>query len=316
MAEISSVTMSPGKALLNTKSIVTMLLISAVYLLLSRILVGYKPDQVFLAVLANALYFASRVSRKLITGFSVFIVYWVIFDYMKAFPNYRYSQVHIGSLYELEKSIFGFTVSGNVVTPNEYWAIYHSAFLDVLSGIFYLTWVPVPMAFAIYLFFKKKDQFVYFCLSFLLINLIGFVVYYIYPAAPPWYVQQHGFDFIANTPGNTGGLSRFDTFFHTPVFSSIYEKSSNVFAAMPSLHSSYPVLVLYYGLKNRLGRINILFALLTLGIWFSAVYTSHHYVLDVLAGLCCAITGIVSFKLLSRGGPVQWLSQNLVRATS
>ncbi|MBL7712560.1 MAG: inositol phosphorylceramide synthase [Chitinophagaceae bacterium] len=308
--------MNQGKALLNTRSIITMLLISVAYLLLSRLLVGYKSDQVFLVVLANVLYFASRVTRKLITGFSIFIVYWVIFDYMKAFPNYEYNQVHIGSLYELEKSIFGFSVSGTVLTPNEYWNLYHNSFLDVLSGIFYLTWVPVPMAFAIYLFFKKKDQFIYFCLSFLLVNLIGFVIYYIYPAAPPWYVQQHGFEFIANTPGNTGGLSRFDAFFHTPVFSSIYEKSSNVFAAMPSLHSSYPVLVLYYGLKNRLGRINILFAILMLGIWFSAVYTSHHYVLDVIAGLCCALTGIAAFKWLNRKGPVRWLSGTMIRATA
>jgi membrane-associated phospholipid phosphatase len=28
------------------------------------------------------------------------------------------------------------------------------------------------------------------------------------------------------------------------------------------------------------------------GIWCSAVYTSHHYVLDVLAGMGCAATGI------------------------
>ncbi|MNL81412.1 PAP2 superfamily protein [compost metagenome] len=39
--------------------------------------------------------------------------------------------------------------------------------------------------------------------------------------------------------------------------------------------------------------------MIMVGIWFSAVYTSHHYVLDVLAGILCAITGIALFTWLS-----------------
>lgn len=299
MSESSSINMSPNR-LFNSRSILTMLLISLLYLGVSSVLVGFKPDQVFLVVVVNILYFASRISRRLITGFSIFIIYWVIFDYMKAIPNYLYRPVSIRGLYEAERTLFGFHVSAGVVTPNEFWLIHHQAWLDVLSGAFYLTWVPVPMGFAVYLFFKNREQFISFCLTFLMVNLLGFVVYYIYPAAPPWYVQQHGFDFIAQTPGNTGGLARFDAFFNAPVFRSIYEKSSNVFAAMPSLHSSYPVIVLYYGLKNRLGKVNLLFALLMTGIWFSAVYTSHHYVLDVLAGIVCALSGIALFEWLKR----------------
>jgi membrane-associated phospholipid phosphatase len=34
------------------------------------------------------------------------------------------------------------------------------------------------------------------------------------------------------------------------------------------------------------------------GIWFSAVYLSHHYVVDVLAGMLCATIGITLFNLL------------------
>jgi membrane-associated phospholipid phosphatase len=35
------------------------------------------------------------------------------------------------------------------------------------------------------------------------------------------------------------------------------------------------------------------------GIWFAAVYNSHHYVLDVLAGITCGITGIILFLLIA-----------------
>ena len=80
------------------------------------------------------------------------------------------------------------------------------------------------------------------------------------------------------------------------IFKTVYGKSSNVFAAMPSVHAAYPVIVVYYGIKNKIGWMNWVFAILMMGIWFSAVYTGHHYILDVLAGIHCAITGILLFQ--------------------
>lgn len=301
--------------LFTTRELIRVALLAVGYLLLSAILIGFKTEQVYLVLLFVTAYFSSAISRKMIIGFSVFIVFWIIFDYMKAFPNYHYQTVHIESLYEAEKKLFGIHLDGNVVTPNEYWLGRHNSFLDVLTGIFYLCWVPVPLSFAAYLFFKNRMAFLHFSLSFLLVNLIGFVIYYVYPAAPPWYVQQHGFDFLPFTPGNTGGLQRFDDFFNTPVFQGLYSKSSNVFAAMPSLHASYPLIVLYYGIKNKLGNINFLFAFIMAGIWFSAVYNSHHYVLDVLAGITTGITGIGLFQWLARKNRlVQRFLQMFVRA--
>ncbi len=288
----------------SAKNIFLVIIISAFYLALSSFLIGFKTDQVYLVLLFALMYFLSRTTRKFIIAFSIFIIYWIVFDYMKAFPNYLYSKVHIGDLYFSEKKIFGILSNGVLITPNEYWLRNGSTFLDVLAGIFYLTWIPVPLMFAGYLFFKKRKQFFYFSLTFFLVNIIGFIIYYAFPAAPPWYVQQHGFAFDAATHGSTAGLSRFDHFFHVDIFKSIYAKSSNVFAAMPSLHSSYPVIVLYFGLKNKLGIINILFAIIMMGVWFSAVYASHHYVLDVVAGIGCAITGISLFQLLANNNKI------------
>jgi len=279
---------------------IAVFLISAAYLLLSIFLVGYKVDQLVLIGIFNGLFYLSAITRKFVLGFSIFIVYWIIFDYMKAFPNYNYNPVHIADLYNLEKHFFGINFNGKLLTPNEYWRVNGSTFLDIMGGIFYLCWIPVPLAFAAYLFFTNKKQFLYFSLTFVLVNFLGFVVYYLFPAAPPWYVEYHGFNFIASTHGNTAGLVKFDNYFHAGIFKSIYSKGSNVFAAMPSLHSSYPVIVLYYGLKNRLGLINIFFAIVTLGIWFTAVYASHHYILDVFAGIICAAAGIALFTLLAK----------------
>jgi hypothetical protein len=287
-----------GEIKITWKSIIIVLAISLFYLLLSWLLVGLKSDQLVLIVIFNSMFFLSSITRKFIIGFSIFIIYWIIFDYMKAFPNYNYNTVHIADLYNLDKKLFGIHFNGKLLTANEYWRINGNTFLDIVCGIFYLCWIPVPIAFAIFLFFKNRKQFLYFLITFVLVNFIGFIIYYLYPAAPPWYVQYHGFAFHALTPGNTAGLAKFDNYFHAGIFKSIYAKGSNVFAAMPSLHSSYPVIVLYYGIKNRFTVLNIFFTVVMFGIWFTAVYASHHYIIDVFAGIICAGIGITIFNTL------------------
>ncbi|HEX8462087.1 MAG TPA: inositol phosphorylceramide synthase, partial [Segetibacter sp.] len=166
------------KGLFAKKDILLTTGISVGYLLLSKLLIGFKTEQLILVLLFNFLFYISFQTRKFITGFSVFIVFWIVFDYMKAFPNYLYNTVHIESLYNAEKSLFGIHFNNQLLTPNEFWQQNHQTSLDVISGIFYLCWVPVPLAFACYLFFSsKREQFMYFALTFLFVNLIGFAVY-------------------------------------------------------------------------------------------------------------------------------------------
>jgi inositol phosphorylceramide synthase catalytic subunit len=281
-----------------TKNVISAILGSLVYLMLSAWLIGFKTDQVFLVVLFNFLFFVSETTQRFILGFMIFIVFWIIFDFMKILPNYKVNTIHIDDLYLRELRWFGIDDGGKILTPNEY-ADKHSALsLDIMSGLFYLNWIPIPLLFACYLFASDKLLFLRFSLTFLLVNLLGFTVYYLYPAAPPWYVKEFGFKVLYNTPGHTGALGRFDAYFGVNIFSGLYSKSSNVFAAMPSLHCAYPIVVLYYSIEKRMGWISVLFFIFMTGIWFSAVYTGHHYVQDVLAGLICAIVGIWLFNFI------------------
>jgi hypothetical protein len=311
---------SPGirqkKKLFTTRSLLSSGLASLIYLAVSYFLVGFRSDQLVLVGIFNLCYFASHTTRRFILGFSIFIVYWIIFDYMKAFPNYRFNEVNIASLYHAEKELFGIHFNGSILTPNEYLALHTTTFLDVITGIFYLCWVPVPLAFASFLFFRNKKAFFQFSLTFFLVNCIGFIGYYTYPAAPPWYVLQHGFDFNPNTPGNTAGFSRFDSYFNVSVFKGMYAKSSNVFAAMPSMHAAFMMIVLFFGLKLRMGAWNILFATIMTGIWFGAVYSFHHYVLDVIAGIFCAIMAIMSLQLWFRTRAGKKAINALIKVTS
>ncbi len=280
------------------RDVIRMIIISSLYLLLSYFVVGFKTDQLFLVLLVNSLFFISPQTKKILIVCIPYIIFWILFDYMKGFPNYNFNNVHIESLYEDEKKLFGFVSNGSIVTPNEYFAVHNNKLFDILSGIFYLSWVTVPIFLTIYFLYTKKSEAIHLPFVFFLVNIIGFILYYIYPAAPPWYVSEYGFQFLKNTPGNAAGLARFDNALGIDLFHSMYEKSSNVFAAMPSLHSAYPVVSLYFALKKRLLTISLIILLTAFGIWFFAVYSSHHYILDVLSGILCAVVGIVLYELL------------------
>ncbi len=282
------------------KNILINSLLVIFYISWNIIVRGMKTEHWFLIGLWLSSYYIHEKSRKFILGFSIWIIYWIIYDSMRIIPNYEVSAVHIKQPYELEKSLFGILSEDMRLTPNEYFLIHNNSVLDFLTGFFYINWVPVPLAFAVYLFIKNKELFIKFSLVFLFVNIAGFIIYYIYPAAPPWYVQIYGFDLHIGVPGNRAGLERFDNLTGIPIFEGIYNKNANVLAAIPSLHATYPLIVLYFGIKKGLKKINWLFIIFMFGIWFSAVYSSHHYIIDIIIGVILAVTVIFLFEKLSK----------------
>ena len=272
------------------KNIIVNLLLIFLYLIWNTYVGGIKSEHIALVIIWLSAYYISDKSRRFILGFSGFIVFWIIYDSMRLVPNYQVSTVHIQEPYNIEKALFGINYQGILQTPNEFFSLVNNKFLDFLSGFFYINWMPVPIGFGVYLYLVNKRLFIEYSVAFLLVNLLGFTIYYLYPAAPPWYVEIYGFDLHIGVQGNRAGLIRFDELIGLPIFEGIYNKNANVLAAMPSLHSAYPVIVLFYAIKKHLGLfIKTLFSIFIAGIWFSAVYSGHHYIIDVIAGATLAL---------------------------
>ena len=244
---------------------------------------------------------AWKPSRKIAIALTPWLIFACSYDWMRLLPNYEVNPIDVRDLYDAEKSLFGIAAAdGSTLIPGEYFNQNHTPFADFWAGFFYLCWVPVPLGFAIYLYFKgQRRHFIHFSIAFLFINLLGFCGYYIPPAAPPWYVINHGFEPVLNTPGSVAGLIRFDEMMHFPVFQSIYGNNSNVFAAVPSLHAAYMLITTVYAAISRQSKWVVgVFAFICMGIWWTAVYSTHHYIIDVILGI---ITAIVGLLLLEKG---------------
>ncbi len=280
----------------NSTHLLVLIGFSLFYLAWNLLVVGIREDHFFFWGLITVMLSLHTWTRNFAYYFVFFIIFWIIYDSMRAFPNYLVNDVHILQPYEIEKMLFGIEHKNEIITLNEYLAIHQHEVLDFITGLFYLTWVPVPLGLAIYLYFTDKQMLLRFTAAYLFTNLVGFIVYYSYPAAPPWYYERYGDLVLFNTPADAAQLVRFDKLIGFSLFSNIYTKNSNVFAAIPSLHSAYPVVAFYYARKKKLFWPSIIILVDILGIWFSAVYSYHHYLIDVLIGLLCAIIAIFIFE--------------------
>ena len=289
----------------TNRELLTLFLSLGIWLVVTALFVGIRPEHPLLIALIAVLFCAHPQTKKLVIALLPFILFAVSYDWMNIVPNYKVNPIDVQGLYETEKSLFGITTAAGTVTPNEYFAEHHCAFMDFWAGFFYLCWVPVPILFGLSLYFmKQRNLYLRFAIVFLFVNLIGFAGYYIHPAAPPWYVMKYGFEPILNTPGDVAGLGRFDEMTGLGIFDSLYSRNSNVFAAVPSLHSAYMVIAFYYSLKAKYPNfLRVIFGIIMLGIWFTAVYSAHHYIIDAILGASCAVLGIFIFeKILMKWG--------------
>ena len=271
-----------------------------VWLAVTAVGVGFRPEHPVMALLIFVLFFITAPTRRLVVALVPFFLFGISYDWMNLLPNYEVNPVDVRGLYEAEKALFGIAGPAGVLTPNEFFAAHTSALMDFFAGVFYLCWVPLPIIFGLWLYFTgRRGEYLRFALVFLLVNLLGFAFSYVHPAAPPWYVALHGFEPVLGTPGDVAGLGRFDEMTGLGIFNGLYVRNSNVFAALPSLHSAYTLVALIYAVRARAGAPWIAtLAVVTLGIWFTAVYTSHHYIIDVLAGITCAFAGFAIFEFV------------------
>lgn len=278
-------------------------LLLAVWLGVTALFVGFRPEHPVLAVLIFVLFYFTAPSRRLVVALAPFFIFAISYDWMNILPNYEVNPVDVKGLYDAEKNIFGISSAIGVLSPNEFFALHHAPWMDFLAGAFYLCWVPLPVIFGLWLYFSgRRGIYTHFAWAFLFVNLCGFALYYVHPAAPPWYVAEYGFEAIPGTGGSVAGLGRFDQMTGLNIFNSLYVRNSNVFAAFPSLHSAYTFTAFLYSLRRGVGAPwRIALGVVSAGIWFTAVYTSHHYIIDVLGGIAVTLVAVLIFeKLLLR----------------
>ncbi len=215
--------------------------------------------------------------------------------------------MRVEQIYETEKGWFGISSGGTTLTPNEWLALHTHPVLDVVFGAAYLLFIPAFVFFCAYYFFGCRDETTTsraprLVWSFFFVNILGYVTYFFFPAAPPWYYLKYGAGpAILNVPSDPAGAGRFDQLLGVSWFEQMYAHSANVFGAVPSLHVAYPLLVVLFSFRCGAGRpAALVFYGLMAG---AAVYLNHHYVIDVIWGsfyaliVASLVDGLLEYKV-------------------
>lgn len=265
--------------------------ICAAYLALAQALGGAGREHFIAVALFLGLALWSDGSRRLAHVAMPFLLYGVVYDSMRWYEDIiRSPIVHLHEPYNFDLRLFGIHTAAGTLTPNEWFQLHTNPALDFVCGLSYTPFLFIgeSAVLALYLLYSGQERrAVRFTWVFVISNFIGFSLYYIYPAAPPWYVAAHGFTADLSIRASAAGALRFDQLVGFPVMASFYGKSADVFGAIPSLHVVYPFLAMVYGWHlRRFRRIAAPYFLL---VCFAAVYLNHHYLLDIFLGLAIAL---------------------------
>ncbi len=196
----------------------------------------------------------------------------------------RHSNIHLTELIDADRFMF----FGHLPTLWLQEKLYVPGVIhwyDVLAMVMYIMHFVFPLIFAFILWIESKERFWYFSISFLLMTYLGFTIYLLYPAAPPWMADQWGvihgvqlpFDqvFQALVPHQYNNLNMVQIW---------NEASGDPVAAMPSLHAAYPWMTMLFAVKF-FGKKGLVFVPYNAALWFTVIYLGQHWVIDIIGGI-------------------------------
>lgn len=160
----------------------------------------------------------------------------------------------------------------------------------IFDGIYGLGHVGVTLAFALWMFIYRRPLFSFVRNIFLILNGLAVLTYEVFPLAPPrlagsLYYDGHPYRFTDTIFGAGKGL----------------HLSFNDFAAMPSLHVGWALIValtLFWVVRQPLVRFGALLWPVTM--MATVIVTGNHYIADSV-GAACLLTISVTAAVLLEG---------------
>ncbi|MCK4844179.1 MAG: phosphatase PAP2 family protein [Candidatus Heimdallarchaeota archaeon] len=294
------------------------IIIVIIYLLLAVFLMGFRLDHALVSCLILAVFFGD--ARKFILYWGPFILIWISYDMLRVITDSVAHRVYVKELFDMEVWLTGWFMGDDIIPfafqkfkligleagNLEYASILNLLnqdgpivfvdtqtnlvkFLNILGGVFYSNHFTGPLVIGLFLYWKVDDktEFKRFTYTMFITSYIAFITFILFPTAAPWYVWDggKGLNFTKPVPGESGsaaGLLDLDELFGKNIFQNLYGAlSSNQYAAVPSVHSAYALIVAIFAIR-KWRRVGYIVLLWPIGMWFSALWLNHHYLIDIV----------------------------------
>ncbi|MFB3093229.1 MAG: phosphatase PAP2 family protein [Dehalococcoidia bacterium] len=179
------------------------------------------------------------------------------------------------------------------IKDRQFWA-------QTANIVYFWLHFPLIIVFGIYLYYGQRNKYTLMRDAFLTSGAIALVIYWLYPVAPPWALNELAvgdFGFDPGAPSYVTGF--FDTM--EAYLGYGYQAQStrafvNPYAAMPSLHFGWDLL-LGIGIVWASWRQPWMWLTLPIGIFLplsqipAITATANHFFLDAAAGAAVALMG-------------------------
>ena len=164
------------------------------------------------------------------------------------------------------------------------WLIGHHTLLLIASWWYQLAHLTVTLAVLGWCYLRRPDAYRGARNALVLTNVVGLVVFFVYPVMPPRLLPGAGYvDAVA--------AAGFGSSHTGPV-------PADQYAAMPSLHLAWAVWTASVGmLLLARHRVRVLWLLYPVITATAVVVTANHYVLDVLAGVAVAVVALLASRV-------------------
>lgn len=203
-------------------------------------------------------------------------------DYAHVLPQLRADEV-----------LFGWLTGGEVPTV---WLQDHLhvagdvRWYDVAIVPVYMSHFVVPMALAIALWLSAYHLFRRYVWTLVVLTLLTLATYALFPAAPPWMAADNGYlPHVARITSETLQATGIGTIRSAVARGEAY---ANAVAAIPSLHSAVPMMVLLFSWRLVSVPVRLLIGCYILAMTFTLAYGGEHYVVDAFVGWAYAAVAV------------------------
>lgn len=169
--------------------------------------------------------------------------------------------------------------------PANVWLAAHHQLAEISSWYYQLAHLTVTLLVLVACYIYRPDIYRAARNALVLINVVGLVVFWVYPVAPPRLLPGSGFIDVTQVTGVAAAASS--------------TAAPNQYAAMPSLHTAWAVWVaVIVFLLVRVWWVRVLSVVHPVLTVMVIITTGNHYFLDAVAGAAVALAAAAVVGLL------------------
>ncbi len=239
-------------------------------------------------VVAIAAVFISRAGRQFLRDWWYFLAGLIIWNLSGPVAAQSSFPAHLNFMLQTDRTLFLGHDPVSLIQLHLADGTHVNA-LDVITSLAYNLHVPEPYIAGYFLWRLNRLVYLQFSAAALLLLLVGFITFIVFPAVPPWAAAK----WYGDVPGvvNRFGLTLRShplPFHGTPIFY-LFTFKGDAIAAFPSEHAAFPLLELL-AFSRCTGR----WVVGALSVWvlfvlFTILYLGEHWVTDALAGYLYAL---------------------------